>query len=96
METKICSHCNTEKPVSDFHKNAARPDGLQEICKDCKREANLQARQKAIKAKSERNAEYNGITDREVQERVKSLLNELRARGWQVECKIAYLQTKSL
>lgn len=81
METKICAHCHIEKPVSEFNIMAKSADGLQAICKDCKREANRQARLKDQKAKSERNAEYSALNDREVQERTKSLLNELRARG---------------
>lgn len=96
METKVCSHCHIAKPVSAFYKNSSRPDGLAADCKECRKAFVDQAKQKATKAKSERNSEYNGLPDREVQERAKSLLNELRARGWQVECKIAYLQTNAL
>ena len=36
-ETKTCPSCKREKNRMDFHKNAARYDGRQSICKDCRR-----------------------------------------------------------
>ena len=36
MEEKKCSKCQQAKPVSSFHKNQAKPDGLQGWCKSCK------------------------------------------------------------
>lgn len=36
METKICSKCKKEKPVSEFGKNKAKKDRLQAECKECK------------------------------------------------------------
>lgn len=36
METKICSKCKKEKPISEFGKNKAKKDGLQTECKECK------------------------------------------------------------
>lgn len=32
---KTCSHCRTEKPASEFYKNAGRPDWLSIYCKVC-------------------------------------------------------------
>ena len=37
METKFCTSCKTEQPVSNFHKQAKAKDGLQFRCKDCDR-----------------------------------------------------------
>ena len=34
---KICTSCHEEKPKSAFSKNARRKDGLQTVCKQCKR-----------------------------------------------------------
>lgn len=39
METKICSICGKEKPLSDFHKNCGSKDGHQSRCKVCDNEA---------------------------------------------------------
>lgn len=35
---KFCSHCKTEKPVSDFHKDRRAATGYQVYCKMCKAE----------------------------------------------------------
>lgn len=32
---KYCKKCDTTKPVSEFHKNAARKDGLTLYCRQC-------------------------------------------------------------
>lgn len=37
-ETKVCSKCKQALPVSMFHKNIKRPDGLQTYCKECGKE----------------------------------------------------------
>lgn len=33
--TKVCSKCGRELPISDFHKNKRRKDGLNSSCKYC-------------------------------------------------------------
>lgn len=33
--TKVCSKCGKELPISDFHKNKRRKDGLNSSCKYC-------------------------------------------------------------
>lgn len=35
METKVCSKCGRELPVSDFYKNKVAKDGLSSYCKKC-------------------------------------------------------------
>jgi len=37
METKICSNCNIEKEVCNFHKWKYGPDGYKRICKECRK-----------------------------------------------------------
>jgi hypothetical protein len=34
---KRCYDCGQEKPLSDFYKNASKPDGLTPACKECHR-----------------------------------------------------------
>lgn len=42
METKICSQCKGEpKPISEFYKRKASPDGYRPTCKTCKLENDL-------------------------------------------------------
>ena len=36
---KPCSRCGGVKPLEDYHRRAASPDGRQSICKDCLRAA---------------------------------------------------------
>lgn len=35
METKFCTKCEKQKPVSEFGKNKSKKDGLQSYCKEC-------------------------------------------------------------
>lgn len=37
MNTKICSKCNIEKEVCNFHKWKYGPDGYKRICKECRK-----------------------------------------------------------
>lgn len=37
METKACFKCHVVKPLSEYHKRAARPDGRYHICKECRK-----------------------------------------------------------
>lgn len=98
--TKKCSKCGIEKPLTDFYKDNARPDGLSCYCKQCRKIMNAQRdRRKKVDvavASVSLNPDFKGIPDRELQSQAKVLLNELRARGWQVECSISFLQTKTL
>ena len=32
---KVCGKCKFEKDISEFNKNAQKPDGLQVICREC-------------------------------------------------------------
>lgn len=32
---KTCARCSIEKPTTEFHKNKARPDGVETYCKEC-------------------------------------------------------------
>lgn len=36
MDEKLCPKCNQIKPTTEFHKNACKPDGLQNHCKSCR------------------------------------------------------------
>ena len=35
VPTKFCPRCATHKPLSGFHKNRAKPDGVQGYCRPC-------------------------------------------------------------
>jgi len=38
--SKTCTKCNIEKPLVEFNKQTASPDGYKNYCKDCFREIN--------------------------------------------------------
>jgi transposase-like protein len=50
--TKKCSTC-THKPLSEFHKNASNKDGLQYICKECRRAYAKTENGKAVRRKAQ-------------------------------------------
>lgn len=56
--TKICSHCQTRKPLDEFHHNKRFPCGRTAYCKTCKRVADLAYKQKNRKCLSQRQSEY--------------------------------------
>lgn len=77
--TKYCPKCGRDLPTECFHKKSTSPDGLQNECKECKREANQKRYQKRkgnpklIKVYS--NPELAKFKPRE-------LLAELKSRGY--------------
>ena len=40
-KTKMCSTCRKEKPLTNFHQNKSRKDGLEIRCKDCRHEIKM-------------------------------------------------------
>jgi hypothetical protein len=36
---KLCGACRQSKALTEFNRKASRPDGLQEICRECSRES---------------------------------------------------------
>lgn len=54
MATKRCPPCGAIKPISEFHRDAGRLDGLQARCKSCHVEANRKSRLNNPEANRER------------------------------------------
>lgn len=48
METKVCSKCRRNKPLSDFYKQENHSDGLRSACKDCLKKADKKYRDSEI------------------------------------------------
>jgi hypothetical protein len=66
MVTKVCNKCSTTKPVDDFYKNRSKHDGLETICKTCKkvyysanRSTILDNKKKSYKKDSDTKKAYN-------------------------------------
>lgn len=93
---KTCNCCKRVLPVSSFNRSSHTKDGYQYACKACKLENYKKNKAAKRAAVTPSQGEFAALSDRELQERSAKLLNELRARGWQVTCEIAYLQKKKL
>ena len=52
VKTKVCTHCGERKDSSFFHKKQKSKDGLQDWCKECKRQASIAYQIKAKERKS--------------------------------------------
>lgn len=82
-ETKRCSKCGAEKPLTEFFANKYSADGLQHYCKDCQRryQRELYQRHKSLgnwggsRKYNDPNNPLCIYTDRH-------LMLELRRRGW--------------
>lgn len=57
IDEKQCRACGEWKPLSEFHNDKAKPDGLTVKCKDCNNAASKAARDKDPKAYDRRNWE---------------------------------------
>lgn len=58
MDTKICSKCGRELPLTEFYKNKAKKDGLQHMCKECYKQYHKQNRETRLKRMKQYNAEH--------------------------------------
>lgn len=60
METKVCSKCGRELPVSEFYAHKNAKDGLQAFCKKCHCEATTEAaRKRRARERAEAEAKKN-------------------------------------
>ena len=50
--TKRCSKCNHSKPISEFHKDRSRKDGLKVWCKSCRKAYQQSERGRAVSRKA--------------------------------------------
>ena len=55
IDTKICSRCKKERPLSDFHKDRTAKDWLQHCCKDCTKIRNKERLQRNNELRRNRN-----------------------------------------
>jgi hypothetical protein len=55
MTTKVCNRCKTEKPITDFYKNKARPDGHNYSCKKCQLQLNAKTKRESTAEWQRRN-----------------------------------------
>lgn len=52
--TKVCTKCNTEKNIIEFHRARRNKDGLRNYCKECTNKEQILHRKKRVKDLSNR------------------------------------------
>lgn len=74
---KICRKCGRELPISYFHKNSVSKDGLQSVCKECRKNIDAARSGKGNKKLSKvyANPDLARFTPRQ-------LIDELKQRGY--------------
>lgn len=94
-KTKTCTKCGRELPISEFYARTGAKDGLQTICKECH---NAKTKESIARRKAQAEEEKPKDTIKELTEAVagitnglkavadRTLVDELRARGWTVTC----------
>ncbi|WP_406039172.1 hypothetical protein [Succinimonas sp.] len=100
-QTKTCTKCGRELPISEFYARTGSKDGLQTICKDCHNAATKlcreQAAQRARKALAEKRAAKAQEQPQPTEEQPKTvvvretltdkqMVDTLREHGWTVTC----------
>lgn len=65
---KICGRCRQKKSLDSFHKNPTKKDGLQSMCKDCRkdyhREHYLKNKEKYISDNKSKRLYYRAFVNR--------------------------------
>ena len=94
-KTKTCTKCGRELPISEFYARTGAKDGLQTICKECH---NAKSKESVARRKAQAEDAKPKDTIKELTEAVagitnglkavadRTLVDELRARGWTVTC----------
>lgn len=102
-KTKVCSHCGRELPITEFYTSKTCKDGHAGQCKKCRYEID-KARKRMQKQSNPTlsqshytlNPQFADKSPREIIADVRVLINELRARGYQYEGKLTYIQEINL
>lgn len=99
-ETKVCSKCGREFPITEFTLDKRNKDGHVGRCKDCvnayQREGYARRKGKQITPPTNVtiascNPKFASKTPRELQQDMRELKEELIARGFNCEVKLTYL-----
>lgn len=108
-KTKKCSRCGRELPLSEFPVNKGCKDGHTGQCKRCKVELARERRERkrggqnklvadkgTVNPMVAHNPKFKDMTPRVLIADMREIINELRARGYNYDGKLTYLQTINL
>lgn len=93
METKVCKRCGREFPLESFPPSKKAKDGHLSVCKECNSKARSDARPEKRTVHVEEVALFPASTEPVAHPEImsaiadKTLVEELRKRGWEVTCK---------
>ncbi len=93
METKVCKRCGREFPLESFPASKKAKDGHLSVCKECNSKARSDARPEKRTVHVEEVALFPASTGPAAHPEImsaiadKTLVEELRKRGWEVTCK---------
>lgn len=95
--TKVCNSCGLELPITEFYKNDRYKDGYTCTFRKCKCQ---KAKAKRLAAKQQQTTppgytpdpDLSDKSPRELQNEFRRIANELRARGFNCQVKLTYLQ----
>lgn len=93
METKVCKRCGREFPLESFPACKRAKDGHLSVCKECNSKARSDARPEKRTVHVEEVALFPASTEPAAHPEImsaiadKTLVEELRKRGWEVTCK---------
>ena len=98
-ETKVCSKCGRELPITEFTLDKRNKDGHVGRCMDCvnayQRESYARKKGKTLARANPNpvllNPKFSSKTPRELQQDMRELKDELIARGFNCEIKLTYL-----
>ena len=72
METKVCSRCESEKPVNEYYSDINKKDGLCTMCKPCKKLGNKNSYIKHREIRLDGSMEYRNANKEKIAERDKN------------------------
>ena len=93
METKVCKRCGREFPLESFPACKRAKDGHLSVCKECNSKARSESRPEKRTVHVEEVALFPASTEPAAHPEImsaiadKTMVEELRKRGWEVTCK---------
>lgn len=92
-QTKRCAKCGRDLPLDAFNKSAGRKDGRQTYCRECQKKGNAKSKSSMVITEHGGPAD-NGLapnsgedlSDLELKSSLRATIEELRRRGYDIEC----------